>query len=172
MANQLYRFTASFVDDNGVKTAVHQYAELPEAVTGTQLSGNLGDWVTAISDLSDGVPTRCEVALHVPPSTYSLPTTPGDEEVSEIAGFQMNLTGSSFSDSPIVPAFKESAQVGNKVDLTNTDVIALTTLLTSALLTTGFFCSAEGLKYTTLRATFLGNRKHRQQLHSKSYELA
>jgi hypothetical protein len=172
MALQLYRLTASFVDDDGVKTAVHQYLQLPEATTGTLNSALLGDWATAIAALSDAVCTRAEMALSVPPSVFSLPTTPGEEEVGEIAGFQFNLLGSEFSNTPIIPGFKESAQVGGRVDLTNTDVIAYTTLLLSALQTTGFFCDPKTLKYMSLRATFRGSRTHRQQQHSKSYELA
>lgn len=171
MANLLFRFTLSGVDDNGVKTNVHQYCEIPEATTGTQLSTLLSTWATAISNLSDVAVTRTEVALHVAPATFGLPSTPGDEEVQEIAGFRYNLTGTTMTNTAVVPAFKETAQVGGKVDITNADVIALDSLLSGPVQTTGFFCSPDGIKYLTRRATFLGGRQHRQQLFSKSFEL-
>jgi hypothetical protein len=172
MANQLYRFTVSVVDDDGVRTSTHQYALIPEATSGTNVQVTLGDWATAVAALMDGGVLRCEASLVVDPSVFSLPATPsGSEECSENGEFQYNLTGSDFVWTFAVPTFIEAAVAGNIIDLANTAVIALNTLLTSSLFTTGSFCSPDKLPLGTRKATFLGTRKHRRQQHAKSYQL-
>jgi hypothetical protein len=172
VANQLYRFSMTLVDEDGVKANVSQYAKIPEATTGTNLQVTLGDWATAVSNLSDGGVLRTDASLVVEPSVFTLSPTPsGDEEVSETGNFQYNLVGSPFTSTTVIPALIEAAEAGVKIDLTNASVIAYNTLLTSALFTTGYFTNPDGLELDTRKASFLGNRKHRRQLHQKSYEL-
>jgi hypothetical protein len=172
VANQLYRLAMSLVDEDGVRANVAQYAQIPEAVTGTQLSGILGDWATAVSNLSEGAVLRTEASLVVEPSVFTLPATPsGTQEVSDTAGFQYDLATSPMTWSSSIPAFLIAAESGSNVDITNAAVIAYNLILTTAILTTGHFCSPDGIALSTRRATFLGVRKHRRQLHAKSYKL-
>jgi len=172
MANQLYRLSMTLFDEDGVKGNAFQYVKIPEGSTGTNIQTVLGDWAAAVSALSDGGVLRTEAALVVEPSVFSLPASPiADEEVSETGNFQWNVTGSSMVWTSVVPALIEAAEAGSKIDTTNTAVIAYTTLITGALFTTGFFCSPDGLEIASRKATFLGNRKHRRQLHRISYEL-
>jgi len=172
MANQLWRFTISLVDDEGVKASTSQYAEIPEGTTGTNLQVTLVDWATAVSNLSDGAVTRLEASLVVDPGTAGLPVTPGgSEEVSEYGEFQWDLIGTDKSWTSGIPALIEAAASGNQMDTTNSFVIAYTTLITGALFTTGFFCSPTGRQISARNATFLGTRKHRKQQHSKSFQL-
>jgi len=71
----------------------------------------------------------------------------------------------------VVPALIEAVESGVTIDTTNALVISYVTLLSSTLFTSGFFCNPDGLELVANRATFLGNRKHRKQLHQKSYRL-
>jgi hypothetical protein len=172
MANKLCRFTATLVDDDGVKANLHQYVQIPEATTLTLLQTALNAWLTALNGLCDGGFTRTEAAMHINPDDLGLPTTPvGDEEAGEIGGFQYNLHGSSFSYTTAVPTLKDSVKAGGKIDITNAAVVAFDAVLAGAVETTGFYCSPSGLQFGTRRATFLGTRKHRQQQHAESYEL-
>jgi hypothetical protein len=172
MANQLYRFTITVVDDDAVKASTSQYVQIPEATTGTNIAATLVDWATAVSALSDGAVTRVEASLVIDPGTAGLPVTPGgSEEVSEYGEFQWSLTGTDMKWTSGIPALVEAAVSGNQMDTTNADVIAYTTLITGALFTTGFFSDPKGIKITGRNATFLGTRKHRKQQHAKSFKL-
>ena len=171
MANLLWRFSATFVDDNPVKAAVSQYALVPEAQTSTQMNTLLGIWATAVANCSDATLIRVEASLVLNPATLTITPGTSDEEVGEIAGFAYNLHGSLFTDTAVVVAFSEALESGGKVLLTASQVIALDSLLAGPIATTGFFCSPEGLQYGSRRSSFLGTRKHRQQQHSKSNQL-
>jgi hypothetical protein len=172
MANQLWRFTITLVDDDDVKASTSQYAEIPEATTGTNIQVTLVDWATAVSAMSDGGVTRLEASLVVDPGTAGLPVTPGgSEDVSEYGEFQWNLAGTEMKWTSGIPALMDSLESGNGLDITAASVIAYTTLITGTLFTTGFYCSPTGRQIPSRNATFLGTRKHRKQQHAKSFKL-
>jgi hypothetical protein len=160
------------VDDEDVRATVHQFAEIPNTATLDDLQSTLGDFLTAIDLISDGIFKRCEAAIVVKPEDLSLLTTKtGSEEVSETGEFQYTLTGVDTVWTLAVPAISEAVISGNNIDILNSHIIALNTLLTSSLFTSGFFSSPDRLELDTRRATFLGTRKHRKQQHAKSYKL-
>jgi hypothetical protein len=172
MANQLWRFTMTLVDDEDVKTSTSQYAEIPEATTGTNLQIALGAWATAVSAMSDGGVVKTEACLVADPSVFSLSPSPGgSEEVGEYGEFQWRLMGTGMFWTSGIPALSEGMVSGNQLDTSAAAVIAYTTLISSALLTTGFYCSPTGRQINARNATFLGTRKHRKQQHGKSYQL-
>lgn len=172
MANQLWRFTASVVDDEGVKTAVNQYAEIPEGTTGTNIQVTLGAWGSAIDAMMDGGITRLEASLVVDPSVFSISPSPGgSEEVGENGEFQWNLNGTDKKWTSAIPTFSEGMVTGNQVNIGAAAVIAYTTLITGALFTSGFYCSPTARQIAGRNATFLGTRKHRKQQHAKSFQL-
>jgi len=172
MANQLWRFTMTFVDDDNIKASTSQYAEIPEGTSGTNIQVTLVDWATAVSNISDGGVTRLEASLVVDPGSVALPVAPvGTEDVGEYGEFQWNLAGTDMKWTSGIPALPDSMEVNNGIDTTNTNVIAYTTLITGVLFTTGFFCSPTGRQITGRNATFLGTRKHRKQQHAKSFRL-
>ena len=172
MANLLFRLTATLVDDEDVKASTLQYALVPEAVTGTQLSALLNAWATAVNGITDGGFANLEVALVLAPDSIGLPVTAhGSEEASENGEFQYNLTGTQRTWTSAIPTLSEAVVLGNSIDTTNTAIIALNTLITGAILTTGNYCSPDGRAVASRKATFLGTRKHRRQQHAKSYIL-
>lgn len=172
MANQRWRFTLTLVDDEGVKASTSQYAEIPEATTGTNLQITLGAWASAVAAMADGGVVRVESSLVVDPSVFSLSPSPGgSEEASEYGEFQWALNGTGMSWSSGIPTLSEGMVSGNQMDISATAVIAYTTLITGALFTTGFYCNPEGRQINSRRATFLGTRKHRKQQHAKSFQL-
>lgn len=172
MANQTYRMSITLVDEDGVKASTYQYALIPEAVTGTQLNTILTDWATAVNALSDAGALKLEICLIITADSAGLSATPsGTQEVANTAGMQYNLVGTENTYSTTIPAFKESLESGSNVNTGDSAVIAYNTILTSTILTTGHYTNPDGVVYGTRKATFLGVRKHRRQLHAKSYIL-
>jgi hypothetical protein len=171
VANVPIRLGLGVYDGLGQRANISTLAMIPEATSLTNLLVTLGDWATAVTAVSDGAVVRVEAAVLSSAAALSLPTSPGDEEMNEVGEFNYNLTGVPTTWTLAVPAIKDSMRSGDNIDITQTAIIALNTLLTSSLFTSGFFASPDEIKLASRKATFLGTRKHRRKLHALSYKL-
>jgi len=162
---------ASFTlrDTNGVKTSTRLYA-IYNATTKT-VESLINDWLAAGAVLDDA--TNAEIIggnLSIPlKPDAAWKTAPVEEnDVSDVItlNFGNDITSKVWGFE--LPNIKDSMiTAGGQVDLTQADLVALIAYI-EALFTGGQWSNANGQNLTDLVNAFQSDRKHRQQIVSRS----
>jgi len=166
-AQAQYSFT--IVDELGVKAAVTLYALLDPTSTVAQIET---DWQTAATDIAA---ISAGAVLHGKASIVLLPG--GGAGVPE-AGSRVEQTGVfNFTNAANprhwgadVVALADDKIVAGKIALTDADVLAFTTLMTTPTGHTDF-SNNSFIANAALADAFISFRKRRKQLRSLSYEV-
>lgn len=167
-ADTVARFTAHVVDAEGKKGTIiaHLYIDSGQTIAAakTALTAYLAD-VYALTDceISEG-----SIAILTGDVSGTYPVTAG-AEIEETANLDFKVATVPFHWGETILAFKASKLTGNQVNTADTDVAALVTLLTSAVLG-GNYTDRSARALTALAYSFQGERKRRRKLHQISYK--
>jgi len=171
MANDTYVLFSYTVEDKfGTKTQT----VLPAYVDGAAATvANLKtQWVTGGTDLdaiTDGIITGGKVSLVLPPDG-GWNDTPGSNSFDERTGMFNFLNGTTkYKFGVKVPSIDEGKLSGGKINLSDTDIAAFISLLTSVF-THGEYVNPGLYALSALADAFLSARKYRRQLDRSTYE--
>lgn len=166
-ADTVARFTAHVQDSSGLKGSIVAHLFIDGTQTIAAAKTALTAWLDAVYRLTDCEITEGTIQILPGNTSGTYPLTAG-AEIEETASLDFSV--------PIVPyhwgetilGFKASKLTGNQINLADTDVAALVTLLTGAVLG-GNYTDRSARALTALAYAFQGTRKRRRNLHEKSY---
>jgi hypothetical protein len=162
-ANTVAHFSATIQDETGLKANTLAHLYIDSASTVAQVVTALNAWLTDLDAISDGQIIRSGATI-VPALPGGLKGAPASgSEVQETASFDFTQTGITYHWASVVPAFNEAKETADhKPDLADTDVLAYTTLLTTAPVLGGAYTGPGNNALVALSYAFLPTRKHRR----------
>jgi len=168
LANVTAQFSATIIDEAGIKATAMAHLLISDASTVAQLDTALNAWVSAVDLITGGQIIR-SAARVLPALPGGIKDTPvAGSEVEEVVTFDFTQTGIIYHYGNVVPAFLETLETADhKPDLAATDVAAYTTLLTGAVLG-GTYTGLGNDALAALSYAFLPTRKHRKQANAMS----
>jgi len=168
LANVTAQFSATIIDEAGIKANVLAHLVISDASTVAALDTALNAWITDLDAITGGQVIRsgARVLPALPGGIKAAPVT--GSEVEEVVTFDFTQTGVPYHYGNTVPAFLESLETADhKPDLSATAVSDYTTLLTSAVLG-GTYTGLGNDALAALSYAFLPTRKHRKQANAMS----
>lgn len=161
-ANTQAVFSATLLDEIGNKANAQAHLYIDSASSVSAIDSALSTW---LGDL-DAITGAQIVSYHVlirPSLVLTIKSAPvAGSEVQETASFNFTQAASSYHYGNIVPSFLETKETADhKPNLTDTDVAAYTTLLTTAVLG-GYYSGLGNNQLTALSYAFLPTRKRRR----------
>src|SRR5579872_817764 len=169
MANIPLHFSATIRDGLGTEATTQAYLNVPDSTALSALVGDLGTWLTDLDAVTDGLirGTRIEITPALP---GGLKTSTGAtfqaSRVEQTAVLNFSATGTARKEGFSIPAVSNSAIVAGKVDLANTAIQALITLLSG-----GLYTNPYNQALVALLDAILSFRKKRKQLQRSSFEV-
>jgi hypothetical protein len=163
MANVTAQFSATVIDEAGIKANANAHLLIADTSTVAQLDTALNAWISALDLITGGQIIRSDASVRpaLPGGIKSSPVV--GSEVQEVATFDFTQTGLIYHYGNVVPSFLETAETADhKPDLANTDVMAYYTLLLGAVLG-GTYTGPGNDALAALSYAFLATRKHRKQ---------
>jgi hypothetical protein len=160
MANKEVRFSATFQDKAGNKAAATAYLLIPEAATLTTLQTAFDAFYTTIAAVSAANTVNGEAAIRFPAAVIA-GVGFDDSWLGNAAVINYSVNGSTVSWGQAIPAIIDTAVSSGTLNLAETNVAALTTLMTSAVLG-GTYTDNTYLPggLNAVRDGFRANRKH------------
>lgn len=164
-----YVLSHTLLDTNGVKTSVPAYfvPTTPSTVTVANLITNWTALGTALDATTNAQIIGGRIQIPVTPDGGWKSAPVEENDVSDVAVLNFNNAITRYAMEYLIPALVEAMLTGGKIDLTNTALQALITVLIGAG-TAGAFSNTAGQDLTSLRDAFQADRKHRKQLRNKS----
>jgi len=166
---QPYIFSYTFQDTNSVKAPVAYYYVPTNAATVTvaQLITDYQGLGAALDDASNAEIVSGSISLpqDLPGAWKSAPVEEND--VSDVLSLTFDNSVTIYGWAALVPNLKNSELTDGKVNLADTDIVALTGFITSGA-ANGSFTNQAGQDLSALRNGFQADRKHRRQLRSRS----
>jgi len=168
LANVTAQFSATIIDEAGIKANVLAHLLISDASTVAALDTALNAWITDLDAITGGqvIRSAAKVIPALPGGIKSAPVA--GSEVEEVVTFDFTQTGVPYHYGNTVPAFLETLETADhKPDLSATPVSDYTTLLTSAVLG-GTYTGLGNDALAALSYAFLPTRKHRKQANAMS----
>lgn len=162
--------SVEIVDAYGITGQVLINVTIPDTATLAQLATDIATLVSDTNPLTQGVITKAVAHLVLPGSGDVLSDALGDVEKGAL--FNYNNATDAYATGILVPDVNPGIlTTAGLVDLTNTDVLAFNTFLTSAH--TAITPVTKGNRaLTALRDALITFRKHRKPLTRKTKEIA
>jgi hypothetical protein len=162
MAQVIARFTATILDEDGVKAGASAHLSISDASTVAQLDTELSNWLTVLDGVTGGQIIRAN-AVVIPALPGGLKAAPiAGSEVQEAASFDFSQTGIPYHYGNVVPAFLETLELADgKPNLAAGAVVAYIADLLSAPLG-GHYTGLGADNLVALSYAFLPTRKRRR----------
>ncbi len=169
-ATTVARFSATVIDEAGIKANTIAHLFIDPAQTVTQLDTALNAWLVALDGITGGQIVRSSASV--------MPALPGGikgapvvgSEVQEVATFDFSQAGTPYKWGSVVPSFLETLETAqHKPDLANALVLAYTGLLTTAPVLGGAYTGPGNDALVALVYAFLATRKHRRAERAVSF---
>lgn len=159
----------TLLDSNGVKVSTPAYfvPTTPSTVTVANLLTNWTGLGTALDNATNAQIIGGRITIPVAPDGGWKSAPVDENDVSDVVNINFNNAATRYAMEYLLPAFVQAMITGGKVDLANTALQALITVLIGAG-TAGSFSNTAGQDLTALRDAFQTDRKHRRQLRNKS----
>jgi len=170
-ATQQGKIHLSLMDDVGVRASVEFFLMIDPTKTVAQLITDVNTFGLTVLPLVDGGWVRWEIGILPVLPTGALSTPTVDSDAEEVGGFTYPQTGSSYLYTIALPTLVDGVISGSKIDQSNPNVTAFETACITAGTNGTEIVSREFRVLTAVRQTFLGIRKHRRSLHSKSLDV-
>jgi hypothetical protein len=167
-ADTVARFTAHVVDAEGKKGTIiaHLYVDSGQTIAAAKTA--LNTWLADVYALTDCEISEGTFTVLSGDLSGTYPLTSG-AEIEETGNLNFSVATVPFHWGETILGFKASKLSGNQINTADTDVAALVTLLTGAVLG-GTYTDRSARSLTALAYSFQGNRKHRRKLHEISYK--
>lgn len=161
-ANTPAVFSATIQDEAGNKANCNAHLFIDSAQAVSAIDSALSTWLGDLDAITGGQIVSYHVLLR-PNLVLTIKSAPvSGSEVQETASFDFTQAGSSYHYGNLVPAFAETKETADhKPNLADTDVLAYTTLLTTAVLG-GYYSGLGNNQLQALSYAFLPTRKHRK----------
>lgn len=161
-ANTQAVFSATIQDEIGNKANCQAHLFIDSAQTIAAVDSALSTWLGDLDAITGGQIVSYHFLIR-PTLVLTIKTAPvAGSEVQECASFDFTQAGSIYHYGNLVPAFLETKETtDHKPNLTDTDVLAYTTLLTTAVLG-GYYSGLGNNQLSALSYAFLPTRKHRK----------
>lgn len=171
LATQQGHVSVVYLDSLGVKTAVPYYVNIDDSKTVAAALGEVGSLAGALDAVSDSkiVETTLHIGGPLPGAGKSAPVAGSLNNRGEILNFKQ--TGIPDKYGVLIPAIALSKLTGARLNLSDTDVTNLLTLLTTAG-TVFTYVSNVFRVLATLIDSLLSIRKHRKPDSRVSFEPA
>lgn len=171
MATRFGHVSLQLLDKLGVTVSTPIYIDIDDTKTVAALLGDAQALAGAVDAVTDSQITEVRVSIvgPLPGAGKSSPASTAENERTGL--FNFSQTGSPYKYAVAIPAIKEAAIVNGKIDLSNTDVANLITVLTTA----GTVITAVSTAIKTLVAlidALISFRKHRKAESRRSFEVA
>lgn len=162
-ANTEALFSATIQDEAGNKANCQVHLFIDSAQSVANIDTALSAWLGDLDAITGGQIVSYHVLLR-PVLVLTIKTAPAvGSEVQETATFDFTQTGSTYHYGNNVPAFNELKETADhKPNLSDTDVAAYTTLLTTAPVLGGYYSGLGNQALAALSYAFLPTRKHRR----------
>jgi hypothetical protein len=172
MAQVPVEVSASIVDAWGIPASTVMYASADNTKTLADLETEMGSWVTALDNATDGVIKQARVTLF-PALPGGVKAAAGSRvEQTGVLGFL--ATGSDKRYSAAIPALSNGATVlnGDRIVLTVTDPIGLLIKILTTVGTVLSWCNEHYQLIQKFVDALVSYRKKRKQLQRSSFEVA
>lgn len=162
-ANTQVVFSATIQDEAGNKANCQAHLYIDSAQTVANVDAALATWLGLLDAITGGAIISYHMLIR-PILVLTIKGTPdAGSEVQETATFDFTQVGSTYHYGNNVPAFLETKETSDhKPNLSDTDVAAYTTLLTTAPVLGGFYSGLGNQELSALSYAFLPTRKHRR----------
>jgi len=167
-ADTVARFTAHVVDSEGKKGTIIAHLFIDGGQTVTAAKSALTAYLNAVYPLTDAEISEGSITILTGDLSGTFPATAGSE-LEETGNLDFSVATVPYHWGETVLAFKASKLSGSQINTADTDVAALVTLLTSAVLG-GTYTDRSARSLTALAYSFQGDRKRRRKLHQISYK--
>jgi len=178
MATVPVRVSATIVDAWGIESSTSFYAEADDTQVIADLDTEVGAWISALDNASDGVIRSARVTL--------FPTIPGDVKASavnptaggalveQVGALGFNAAGSSKRYSAYIPAVSNGATVlsGDRIVLSAVDPIGVLVKLLTTVGTVLTWCNEHYQEISKFIDALVAFHKKRKQLQRSSFEVA
>lgn len=161
----------TFLDALGVSTTQAYYVDYDDTKTIAAAVGEAQSLAQDLDNVSDSQITEVKLQIvgTLPGAGKSAPVSTAENERTGLLNFSQ--TGSPYKYGVVIPAIADSKIVNGKIDLTNTDITNLITLLTTA--GTVFTYVSTAIKaLAKIVDALLSFRKHRKAESRRSFEVA
>lgn len=169
-ADTVARFTAHLVDDEGKKGTIIAHLFIDGTQTIAAAKTALTAYLNDVYPLTDAEISEGSITILTGDLSGTFPVTSG-ADLEETGNLNFSVATVPFHWGETILAFKDSKLTGNQINTADTDVAALITLLTSAVLG-GNYTDRSARALTALAYSFQGDRKHRRKLHQISFKQA
>lgn len=166
-ADTVVRFTAHVQDASGIKGTIVAHLYIDGAQTVTAVKGALDTWITDLDPLTECSITAQSIQI-LPPLVAGLKAPVAGAEIEETANLDFSVATVPYHWGLTLLGFPSSKLTGNQVNLTDTAVAAMITLMKSAVLG-GTYTDRSARSLVDIAYTFQGERKRRRRLHEISY---
>jgi hypothetical protein len=171
MATQFGQVSVQLLDALGVTVSMPLYIDVDDTKTIAQLITDATAAGTQVDSVSDSQVTKITVSLNAP-LAGGLKTTPNATAENERTGLlNFRQTGSPYKFGVDIPAIAEATLVNGKIDLSNAQIAAFITFLTTAH-TVFTYVSTAIKALISLVDALLTFRKHRKAESRRSFEVA
>lgn len=167
-ADTVMRFTAHVVDAEGKKGTIVAHLFVDSAQTIAASKTALAAYLAAVAPLTDCEISEGSIQILGSDTSGTYPVTSG-AEIEETANLNFTVATVPYHWGETILGFKASKLSGNQVNTADTDVAALVTLLTGAVLG-GTYTDRGARALQALAYSFQGDRKRRRKLHQISYK--
>jgi len=165
------QFSFTVEDEFGTKGVCLINSLIDPAATITDLDGVFANILGLLDSITGGKITQGH--YRVLPVISGVKTDPvAGSRIEQSAVFNFSASGTGYKQGVLVPSIANTVITAGKVDLTNADVIAFFTALTTAVVGVLEWTSANRQALLALLDALLSFRKHRKQLARSSFELA
>lgn len=171
MATQFGHASIKLLDALGVTVSMPVYMNIDDTKTVAALLGEVATMAQAVDDVTDSQITEVVVNIvgGMPGAGKSSPASTAENERTGLLNFSQ--TGSPYKWGLDIPSIAESKIVAGKIDLTDTEIQNLVTILTSAG-TVIHWVSTAIKNLVRLIDALLTFRKHRKAESRRSFEVA
>lgn len=163
------RYSATIIDELGTSASTVAYLMVDPTQTLASLAASAQAWATALDAVTAGQITKLDAVLlpGVPAGVKILPGAGSRVEQTAVFNFKDSSSGHRFG--LAIPALSSARMLAGKINLSDTTVQALVSLITTATATSGYSTPARLLINGAVDA-FVSFRKHRKQLTRSSFE--
>jgi len=158
----------TFQDTNGVKASAPYYINYDGATTNADdLITEWGVLGNLLDNCSGGQIIGGRISIPLAPITGMKTAPVAGTDVSDVAVLNFRNDTTRYLFGELIPNLAAALITGGRINLSNTDLAALITHITSGF-TGGNYANTAGQGLVSLNDAFQGDRKHRAQLMARS----
>lgn len=168
MPNVGLHFSATVVDQFGVKASTTVYSNPADTETLASLNAALTTWLTDLDAATDGAITSCEVRITpvLPGGLKAVTSTFVNQAANAFPGvLKMSVSGTQASFANKIPALAKACILNGKPDIAGATLSTYIALLTGSAQAYG---SNENRPFTGIINAKIGENKHRKQMQQKT----